>query len=135
MPVSSSRLAALALALLLAPPLATTPAAAQQLIAAYTAYLSPQDHFNSSGERLTRAAAIIRQDRANFQQFGRADRGDEWDPVFHDRQNRAVLERWLAAGEISPADERRIVNGDAWVTVEVWGTGKSGQSIRVFVSR
>jgi hypothetical protein len=38
---------------------------AQQLIGSYVALLSETDHFNSNGQRLTSAAAIIRQDRAN----------------------------------------------------------------------
>jgi hypothetical protein len=43
---------------------APTLAQAQQLIGSYVALLSEADHFNSSGQRLSSAAAIIRQDRA-----------------------------------------------------------------------
>lgn len=43
---------------------------ARELIESYIALLSDADHFNSSGQRLTSAAAIIRQDRANYHLFG-----------------------------------------------------------------
>ena len=46
---------------------------AQELIESYTALLSEADHFNSSGQRLTSAAAIIRQDRANYYRYGVRD--------------------------------------------------------------
>ena len=36
----------------------------------YTARLSPADHYNSNGVRLHSAAAIIRQDRANYYVYG-----------------------------------------------------------------
>ena len=35
-------------------------------VESYTARLSERDHYNSNGQRLLSAAAIIRQDRANF---------------------------------------------------------------------
>jgi hypothetical protein len=38
--------------------------------------LSEQDHLNSNEQRLTTAAAIIRQDRANFHRFGLRDPAD-----------------------------------------------------------
>src|SRR5438309_1903209 len=42
--------------------IAGTPGRAQELIESYIAFLSEADHFNSNGQRLTSAAAIIRQD-------------------------------------------------------------------------
>src|SRR5256886_13583841 len=57
---------------------------AQQQVESYVAFLSEADHFNSSGERLRTAAAIIRQDRANFHRFGRRDQADESDSFFAD---------------------------------------------------
>jgi hypothetical protein len=55
---------------------------AQQLIESYQASLSERDHFNSSGERLATASAIIRQNRANFHRFGLRNSGDEDDTFF-----------------------------------------------------
>ena len=141
--------------------LAPGRAAAQQLLDSYSAWLSPRDHFNSRGQRLTSAAAIIRQDRANLHRFGRADPQDQWDGFVHDEGNRAVLERWIAAGELSPNDARAIVGGNSMVssyikneklreafsfhsllvggnpmiTVEIWGSGGTGRSVRVWVQR
>ena len=89
---------------------ASTLAQAQQLIGSYVALLSEADHFNSSGQRLTSAAAIIRQDRANFHRFGIKDPEDEGD-AFADEGNRAALEQMLERGRAEPGVIARIVNG------------------------
>ena len=39
-------------------------------IESYTARLIARDHYNNNGERLESAAAIIRQNRANFYVYG-----------------------------------------------------------------
>jgi hypothetical protein len=57
---------------------ALQPGKAQELMESYVAFLSEADHFNSNGERLRSAAAIIRQDRANFHRFGRRDPDDHF---------------------------------------------------------
>src|ERR1700761_7892615 len=84
---------------------------AQELIESYTALLSEADHFNSSGQRLTSAAAIIRQDRANYYRYGVRDADDEGDQFFADEGNRAVLEQMLDRGRADPGVLSRIVNG------------------------
>src|SRR5688572_12316112 len=76
----------------------THPASADILLEDYLAVLSEQDHLNSKGGRLTEAAAIIRQDRANYHKFGRRDQGDENDEFFADAANREELERLLKQG-------------------------------------
>jgi hypothetical protein len=81
----------------------TTPSRAQELIESYVAFLSETDHFNSNGQRLTSAAAIIRQDRANFHRFGIRDPQDEDDSFFADSGNRETLERMLETGMPHPA--------------------------------
>ena len=96
---------------------------AQQLLESYQAFLSERDHFNSSGQRLTTAAAIIRQDRANFHRFGLRDAGDESDSFFSIADNRAALERMLEHGRAEPGVISRIVNGTPLVRVEVWQGG------------
>jgi YARHG domain len=93
---------------------------AQQLLESYVALLSERDHFNSNGQRLTTAAAIIRQDRANFHRFGLRDPADEDDKFFADEGNRAALERLLEHGRAEPGVISRIVNGTPLVRVEVW---------------
>jgi hypothetical protein len=98
---------------------APSMAQAQQVIASYVARLSAADHFNSNGERLTSAAAIIRQDRANFHRFGVRDPEDESDPFFADQDNRAALEQMLERGRAAPGVIDRVVNGTPLVRVEV----------------
>ena len=120
----------LALGLVLSLPAA---ASAQQLLETYTAYLSWNDHFNSNGDRLTEPWQVIRQDRANYHRFGERDPLDEWDSFFASIDNRAAAERMLANGYISPAARASIVNGEALVTVEIWGRGTTGTAIRVDV--
>jgi hypothetical protein len=102
---------------------APSMAQAQQVIASYVARLSAADHFTSNGERLTSAAAIIRQDRANFHRFGVRDPEDESDPFFADQDNRAALEQMLERGRAAPGVIDRVVNGTPLVRVEVHRSG------------
>jgi S1-C subfamily serine protease len=104
---------------------------AQQLVASYTALLSDADHFNSSGQRLTTAAAIIRQNRANFHRFGIRSPEDQDDPFFADERNRAALEQMLDRGRADPGVISRIVNGPpVLVRVDIFRSS-SGPFIRV----
>ena len=96
------------------------PVSADQLLEVYTARLGSEDHFNSRGQRLRNAAAIIRQDRANFHKFGVRDREDTSDDFFSSKRNRAVLERMLRRGHASPSTLRRIVNGTPRIRVKVY---------------
>ncbi len=91
-----------------------------ELLEIYHARLSSDDHFNSRGQRLTNAAAIIRQDRANYHKFGIRDRGDTGDEYFSSKSNRAILERMLRNGNASRSTLRRIVNGTPLVTVKIY---------------
>ncbi len=110
---------ATALVLVLASMLAG-PSAAQQPIDGYVARIGPQDHFNSNGVRLTEAAAIIRQDRANLYVFGKGDPEDETDSFFRSRENRALMERMLRAGTSNPGAVRAIVNGTPLIEVLIF---------------
>jgi len=127
------RALAIAMAIVLAAILAigAPPSAqAQQLIGSYVALLSEADHFNSSGQRLTSAAAVIRQDRANFHRFGIKDPQDEGDAFFADEGNRAALEQMLERGRAEPGVIARIVNGTPLIHVEIY-RGASGPFIKV----
>jgi hypothetical protein len=99
---------------------APTLAQAQQLIASYVARLSVTDHLNSNGQRLTSAAAIIRQDRANFHRFRIRDPEDQDDPFFADQGNREALEQMLERGRAEPGVIERIVNGTPLIRVEIY---------------
>ena len=89
-------------------------------IESYVARLSAKDHFNSNGQRLTSAAAIIRQDRANFYVYGIQDPEDEADSFFQSKENRALLEALLERGRSTPGAIAQIVNGTPLVRVEVY---------------
>lgn len=100
---------------------AAAPAIAKQgPLDTYCADLSARDHFNSNGQRLTTAAAIIRQDRANYHRFRRRDPGDQSDSFFRIAANRARLEALIAEGDSEPSALRRIVNGEPRICVEIY---------------
>ena len=88
-------------------------------IESYTARLSPRDHYNRNGVRLTSAAAIIRQDRANFYVYGLRDSEDEPDSFFSSTSNRARLEELLENGRTTPDVINRIVNGTPLIRVDI----------------
>jgi hypothetical protein len=89
----------------------------------YTARLSARDHYNSNGQRLGSAAAIIRQDRANYYVYGLRDSEDEPDPYFSSKSNRARLEEMLENGRATPEAIDRIVNGTPLIRVDIYATG------------
>lgn len=109
----------LAPALLLLPLFGST-VYADDLVETYIARLSAQDHFNSQGERLTSAAAIIRQDRANFHKFNNKDSEDTYDTVFSDVDSRATLEHLLEQGRSTRGVLDTIVNGTPLIQVDVY---------------
>jgi len=116
----------------LAAAIIATPVRAQVLVESYTAFLSEADHFNSNGQRLTSAAAIIRQDRANFHRFGRGDPGDEGDRFFASIDNRAAMERMLERGRASPGAIDAIVNRTPLIRVDIYRDA-DGHFIRITV--
>ena len=100
---------------------------ADQLLESYTARLSSQDHFSSSGARLTSAAAVIRQDRANFHKFSRQDSEDEGDQYFASARNREVLEAMLERGSSRRSALNAIVNGTPLVQVSIFRDDRTGR--------
>lgn len=120
---------------LLAAGLLATPAAAQDVVASYAAYIGDRDLVNSNGERLTTPAQVLRQDRANYHRFGIAQAGDEWDPVFDSAENREALEAMVNAGSIDPAAAQVLTVGGAMVIVQIFGSGGVGTSVQVTVAR
>jgi hypothetical protein len=120
------------LSLVLFIPAITAPASAQELKESYKALLSEKDHFSSTGERLRSAAAIIRQDRANFHRFGLRDPADQDDVFFTDVNNRAALESLIERGASEPHAINRIVNGTPMVRVDI-SSGPRGPFVNVTV--
>ncbi len=105
-----------------------TEVAQADLLCSYTARISDQDKFSSTGASLVQndkataatAAAIIRQDRANYHQFNKRDSEDETDCVFDDKEKRALLEKRLAAGKTTKEALNKIVFGNPLLTVDVY---------------
>lgn len=94
---------------------------AQEDTLVYKARLSEKDHFNSSGQRLNTAMAILRQDRANFHTFNIKDVEDESDEMFKNKEVRADMEKMVVS--ISKATEKAILNGTPVIQMEVFGDG------------
>ncbi len=94
-----------------------------RFVESYTARLSSRDHFNSNGERLRAAAAIVRQDRANFYVYGLRDEEDEPDSFFSAKSNRARLEQLLDNGQTTREAVNRVVNGTPLIRVDIYGGG------------
>jgi hypothetical protein len=111
---------ALALSLLASLAGGSRTQAQPQPLETYVARLSVQDHYNSNGVRLLTAAGIIRQDRANYYEFGKRDPEDQPDAFFSSVANRARLEEMLLHGTISPATNNEIVNGTPLIVVKVY---------------
>lgn len=111
------------------------PAAAQDLLASYTAHIGQADLYNSNGQRLTEPWQVLRQDRANFHRFGIRQFADEDDPVFASMEARAQMESLLRQGSITPQARRAILRGDLIVHVQVWGWGNRLHSVRVQTDR
>ena len=97
-----------------------TPLMAQQLLDSYIARIGPDDHFNSRGVRLKSAAAIIRQDRANYHKFGLRDADDEYDSYFGSKANRARMERMLKNGRATGSARRDIINNQPLIRVKIY---------------
>ncbi|QND41459.1 hypothetical protein HB771_37240 (plasmid) [Rhizobium leguminosarum bv. viciae] len=104
------------------------------LVESYRAYIGEADLFNSSGTRLTQAWQIIRQDRANFHQYGVRDRDDETDSFFADPVNRQALEQMLRNGTMTRDAANMIVRGNVWIDVDIYGGRGAGRWIDVSVS-
>ncbi len=117
------RITKLALACVTASIMSAPAAMADSLIARYVAFIGQDDLYNSSGSRLQEPWQILRQDRANVHRFGVSQPGDDWDPIFQDKNNRAVMENMLRNGHIDPSAAAKIVNGGVMVQVEVFDGG------------
>ncbi len=96
------------------------PAAKAEFLGSYYARLSLDDHYNSKGKRLKNAAAIVRQDRANYHRFHIRDGEDDWDSVFGSKRNRAHMERMLNRGSWTKGLRKKIINRTPLIHVEIY---------------
>lgn len=108
-----------------------SPAFADELIEEYSAYISRNDLYNSSGERLTKAWQIIRQDRANYHRFGQRDDEDEFDSFFADARNRENAEAMIREDGMPRRIEKLILRGDMMIDVKIWGYGDTGYFLEI----
>ncbi|WP_417702427.1 hypothetical protein [Pseudophaeobacter sp.] len=122
------------LGMLVALMLGPTVARADEVLADYVAFIGQDDLHNSKGTRLREPWQILRQDRANYHRFGISQFGDEWDPLFSDKSNRAVMENMIRRGSIAPAAARDIVRGGVMVRITVYDNG-THDYLRASVSR
>ena len=115
--------------------MAATVAQADELIGSYVAYIGEDDLYNSRGARLSEPWQVLRQDRANYHRFGISQAGDEWDPFFGNKNNRAIMERMIMNGHIEPSAARNLLRGGATVFVRIYGRGGQGRYVNVTVTR
>ena len=106
---------------------------ADDLRESYIARLSARDHFSSRGERLQSAAAIIRQDRANYYVYNIRDEEDQPDEFFASKANRERLEQMLEHGSSKAGAVRQVVNGTPLIKVLIFRNNSGGIYINVTV--
>lgn len=118
----SSLLSALLVCLLVGAPMAH----ADTLQCSYQARISGRDKVNSkgtpvvSGINKSSVAGAIRQDRANYHEFGIRDDDDTDDCAFASTKNRQRLEKMLLHGRISKRAMREIYKGTPLINVDVY---------------
>ena len=100
--------------------LVALPSKAQELVESYRARLSPDDHYNSAGERLQTAGAIIRQDRANYHRNWHRDPEDEDDAFFGTAERREILEQLIRRGAAVPGFSSSVVNETPLIKVDIY---------------
>lgn len=109
--------------------LASGASAQDSRIGSYMAYLGPGDLVNSGGARLSDAAAIVAQDRANYHRFGIRHAQDDTDPWFASRGHRMAIPELVVMSQTT-ADV--IVRQGAIVAVTVYAD-PTGQMTRMVV--
>ncbi len=99
-----------------------SPSTAQEYqVGSYRAWIGVEDLFNSRGQRLSDAAAILRQDRANFHKFGIRHAGDESELWFHIPAERAAMAAMFQAGGGIPGYvQELVVQGNVPVYVTLY---------------
>lgn len=123
---------ALVLGAVLAVGVATT-ALADTLLGGYWAYIGRADLYNSNGQRLSTAAQVLQQDRANLHRFGISQNGDEWDPFFGTYETRSAFAHLVRQGGVGPRARNVLRSGGGTVYVKVFGNN-NGALTRVRVT-
>ncbi len=113
----------------------TVQSSSDDFIGSYSAFIGPEDLYNSAGKKLKQPWQVLRQDRANYHKFKVRQRGDENDPFFRDAGNREAMENKVRNGHIEKSAARTLMSGNAIVYVEIYGRNGIGTSVNVTVSR
>ncbi len=100
--------------------MSNTGFAQEKSIDSYYARLSKKDHYNSSGNLLTKVEGIIQQDRANVYALGHRDPEDNLDFFFDIKENRALIGKLVANSQISDETSAAIINGTPLVFVQIY---------------
>ncbi len=95
-------------------------ASAQNVTDSYCTQISDNDKFASDGFKLTDAASIIRQDRANYHKFKMRDQHDEGDRTFRTAEARSRIPGLLDNGGTDPSVFRAIVRSNPYICVDVY---------------
>lgn len=99
------------------------PAAAQDLIGSYTAFIGPADHTNSQGVLLTDFGAILQQDRANYHRFGRRDGLDMSDPIFANPDYRARIPNiWMVLPGSAYVVDNVLAGQPQLLSIQIYGS-------------
>lgn len=104
--------------------------AQDRVLARYIADIGVEDHYNSSGTRLTTFAALLAQDRANYHRFGIRHTHDGDDPVFSQRAMRAQITANIV--QVPDYYDHYVQNvvasdgsGGTYMVVIVYGNGRT----------
>ena len=115
--------------------MASAAFAQEYAVGSYRAFIGPEDLTNSRGVRLSTAAQVLRQDRANVYRYGIAHAGDEDDPWFFQPSARGAMDgMFRAGGGIDPRTARLILNGNVSVVVTIFARDGNFTSLRVDVA-
>ena len=101
--------------------LSTILSEAQHFRVGYVTYISKKDLMSSGGKKLTSAAAILQQDRANYHKFKKRDKGDTDDGgFFAELKNRSNFPTLLKRGKVHKSMLNLIRKGDVHILVELF---------------
>lgn len=106
----------------------TTTSSYAGYLCSYTAYISDQNKYNSSGKsvvtglNINSVGQILRQNRADVHRFGVGTFGDTKDCYFNNINNRSRIPVMIKNGVISQNTIRQIITGNPLLQVDIYST-------------
>ncbi|MEL7730853.1 hypothetical protein AAG612_15090 [Citromicrobium bathyomarinum] len=104
-----------------------------EMVGEYKAFLYGPDHTDPSGNRLTEAWQVLREDRANFHARGVTQADDQTDPLFADPANRERIEEMAANGNLTEGMASKIVDRNVLVRVQLYERDGEPERLDVIV--